>query len=116
MPTYRKIWSAEWIANPEDDTKAHGQGTVSVYYSNGRCDEFNGVDRGEFFVWETRGFDWRYPPNNVQTREPEIVPEQEDVEAEIQEQADLEYQNRRNRRLRMFALADNALRGKYAIR
>jgi hypothetical protein len=46
-------------------------GSVTVYYSNGRNDTFEGpIDADAFAEWEDRGFDYRRPPTGVQTRPP----------------------------------------------
>ena len=112
MPTYRKIRRAEWEANAGQATKAHAKGTCTIFYSNGRRQEFANVDRGEFFEWERKHWDYNRPPNGVQCLQPEIVPEQADIDAEIAEQEETEYQAKQDRRRRMFALADSALRAK----
>jgi hypothetical protein len=68
----RKITYAEWEVNAGQTTDAHGKGTVTVYYSSGRNDTFFDIDRGEFFEWEGRKWDYRKPPEGVRTRPPII--------------------------------------------
>lgn len=112
MPTYRKIRRAEY----EQDAGTHHKttdirtGRVTVFYSNGRRQEFEHIRYTEFADWERRHWDYTRPPNGVKTLQPEIEPEQEDIDAEIAEQAEEEYQAYRGRRMRMFAIADKALR------
>jgi len=41
------------------------QGRVTVFYNNSREDEFDGVDRGQFYQWAERHFDVFSPPTGV---------------------------------------------------
>jgi hypothetical protein len=107
MPTYRKIRRAEY----EQDKQTHHKttdvrtGRVTVFYSNGRRQEFDHIRYTEFADWERRHWDYTRPPNGIKTLQPEFEPEIEDIDAELAEQEQA-YVDQRERRRKLFRIAN----------
>jgi hypothetical protein len=110
MPTYRKLKRAEYEqdAGQTHHTEDKRTGKITVFYSNGRRQEFEHISRRDFFEWEARHFDYRRPPSGVKTLPPDIQPEPEEIEAALEEK-EAEYQAMRERRRKIFKMANLAL-------
>ena len=67
---YRKVGYAEYSTGSETGNQANAQdtrrGTVTVRYANSwRNDEFTGISRKEFLLWESAGWSPDYCPKGI---------------------------------------------------
>ena len=113
MQISRKLKRAEYEQDPGQThhTEDKRTGKVTVLYSNGRRQEFEHVSRKELFQWETMHFDWKKSPSNVRTLPPITDPDPEEIEAAL-ESEEAEYQAMRERRRKIFRMANMALEKK----
>lgn len=85
---------------------------VTVFYSHGGRGHFSGIDPAEFKDWERSHWNLRKQPTGVHCKLPIVEQETEEIQAELDAEAEIAEVARRERRVRNQNRANEAWRVK----
>jgi hypothetical protein len=90
----------------------YDRGHVDVYYSNGSQSHFDGIDPAEFERWERSKWKLNRQPTGVHSKPPVVEQDPEEIQAELDAEAEIAEVARRNRRVSRLDAANEAWRVK----